>query len=115
MEKNTNKVAETCALIQLHLNIKISMHTQKGSLNSDKYQVAYTEDFHLDVFYAKLPAFYPTGTLMEVCESLNRLNLQDDAYHNLCVTSEGIQGALQLLATEHKDKEGNQCPGRRTR
>lgn len=33
---------------------------------------------------------------MEVCESLNRLNLQDDAYHNPYVTSEGIQGALQL-------------------
>lgn len=48
-KKTTNKVAEKCALIQLHLNIKISIHTQKGSLYSDKYQVAYTEDFHLNV------------------------------------------------------------------
>lgn len=112
--KNTNKAAEMSALIQLHLNIKISMDTQKGSQNSEKYQVAYTEDFHLNIFYAKLSMIYPTGTLIEACESLNRLNLQDDVYHNLCVTSEGIQGALQLSATEHKDKEGNQCPGKKT-
>lgn len=49
VKKNTNKVAEMCALIQLYLHIKISMHTQKGSLNSDKYQVAPIEDFHLSV------------------------------------------------------------------
>lgn len=29
------------------------MHTQKGTLNLDKYQVAYTEDFHLNVFSCK--------------------------------------------------------------
>lgn len=64
--------------------------------------------------HAQLSGFNPTGILMKACESLNRLNLQDDAYHNLSVTPESIQGALQLSATEHKDKEGNQCPDKKT-
>lgn len=65
------------------------------------------------MFHAKLSVFDPIDTLMEVCENLNRLNLQDDAYHNVCVTSEGIQGALQLSATERKDKEGKHALAKR--
>lgn len=58
--------------------------------------------------HAKISGFNLIDPLMELCESLDRLNLQGDAYHNLQLTSEGIQGALQLAAAEYIDKEGNQ-------
>lgn len=72
-----------CNLILLNLNVNISMNVQKGILNSAKHQVFLIHEiFNSMSCHAKLLGFI-SATLMEVCEHLNRLNLQADAYHNL--------------------------------